>query len=141
MRYIAGVARGQATLFPQTLEEYITEENPVRFIDAFVSSLNLVELGFVRAQPAATGRPGYEPGDMLRLYQYGYLNRLRSSRRLETEAERNVELMWLLRKLKPDFKTIADFRAQNAEPLTKAVCCAVPGVGPVRGRTGGGGRQ
>jgi transposase len=121
MRYIAGEARGQATLFPQTLEEYISEENPVRFIDAFVSSLDLVELGFVRAQPAATGRPGYEPGDMLRLYQYGYLNRLRSSRRLETEAARNVELMWLLRKLKPDFKTIADFRAQNAEPLTK-VC-------------------
>jgi transposase/CheY-like chemotaxis protein len=93
----------------------------VRFIDAFVSSLNLGELGFVRAEPAATGRPGYEPGDLLRLYIYGYLNRVRSSRRLEVETQRNVEVMWLLGKLTPDFKTIVDFRAHNAQAIT-AVC-------------------
>src|SRR5690242_17805164 len=121
MGYISGEARGQATLFPATLDEYIRAENPVRFIDAFVSGLNLTALKFVRAEPAATGRPGYEPGDLLRLYIYGYLNRVRSSRRLEIEAARNVEVMWLLGKLTPDFKTIADFRAHNPKPLT-AVC-------------------
>ena len=121
MGYISGEARGQATRFPATLDEYISADNSVRFIDAFVSSLNLGELKFVRAQPAATGRPGYQPGDLLRLYIYGYLNRVRSSRRLEVEAQRNVEVMWLLSKLTPDFKTIADFRAHNPKPLT-AVC-------------------
>jgi len=121
MGYISGEARGQATLFPATLDEYIRADNPVRFIDAFVSGLNLTALKFVRAEPAATGRPGYEPGDLLRLYIYGYLNRVRSSRRLEIEAAPNVEVMWLLGKLTPDFKTIADFRAHNPKPLT-AVC-------------------
>jgi transposase len=121
MGYISGEARGQATLFPARLDEYISDDNPVRFIDGFVSSVNLSELKFVRAEPAATGRPGYEPGDLLRLYIYGYLNRVRSSRRLEIEANRNVEVMWLLRNLRPDFKTIADFRARNVAPLT-AVC-------------------
>jgi transposase len=121
MGYISGEARGQATLFPASLDEYIGTDNSVRFIDAFVSSLNLSELKFVRAEPAATGRPGYEPGDLLRLYIYGYLNRIRSSRRLELEAQRNVEVMWLLHKLTPDFKTVADFRAHNPTPLT-AVC-------------------
>jgi transposase len=85
MRYISGAARGQVTLFPAALEEYISADNPVRFLDLFVSSLNLSELKFVLAQPAATGRPGYEPGDLLRLYIYGYVNRVRSSRRLEEE--------------------------------------------------------
>jgi len=121
MGYISGEVRGQATLFPATLDEYISADNPVRFIDAFVSRLNLSELKFERAEPAATGRPGYQPGDLLRLYIYGYLNRVRSSRRLELEAHRNVEVMWLLGKLTPDFKTIADFRAHNPKPLT-AVC-------------------
>ena len=121
MGYISGEARGQATLFPASLDEYISADNPVRFIDGFVGGLNLGELQFVRAEPAATGRPGYEPGDLLRLYIYGYLNRVRSSRRLESEANRNVEVMWLLHKLCPDFKTIADFRADNPKPLT-AVC-------------------
>ena len=121
MGYISGEGRGQATLFPASLDEYISADNPVRFIDGFVSGLNLSELKFVRAEAAATGRPGYEPGDLLRLYIYGYLNRVRSSRRLESEANRNVEVMWLLHKLTPDFKTIADFRAHNPQPLT-AVC-------------------
>jgi len=121
MGFIAGAERTQATLFPQSLDEYVTPENPVRFIEAFVAGLDLAELSFVRAEPAATGRPGYDPGDLLRLYVYGYLNRVRSSRRLEQEAGRNLELMWLLRKLKPDFKTIADFRALNSKALT-AVC-------------------
>ena len=121
MGYISGEGRGQATLFPASLDEYISADNPVRFIDGFVSGLNLRELKFVRAEAAATGRPGYEPGDLLRLYIYGYLNRVRSSRRLESEANRNVEVMWLLHKLTPDFKTIADFRAHNPQPLT-AVC-------------------
>ena len=121
MRYISGVAREQTTLFPGSLDDFIGADSAVRFIDAFVSTLNLRELKFVRAEPAATGRPGYEPGDLLRLYIYGYLNRVRSSRRLEVEAQRNVELMWLLHKLTPDFKTIADFRAHNPKPLT-AVC-------------------
>src|SRR2546423_15716783 len=121
MGYISGEGRGQATLFPATLDECISADNPVRFIDGFVAGLNLRELQFVRAEAAATGRPGYEPGDLLRLYIYGYLNRVRSSRRLESEANRNVEVMWLLHKLTPDFKTIADFRAHNPQPLT-AVC-------------------
>src|SRR5579871_4450783 len=113
MRYVAGVERTQAVLFPQSLDEYISEDNPVRFIDAYVAELDLMKLGFVHAKPSETGRPAYDPGDLLRLYIYGYLNRVRSSRRLEKEAQRNVEVMWLLRKLRPDFKTIADFRMAN----------------------------
>jgi transposase len=119
MSYVAGVERTQSVMFPQTLDEYISEENPVRFIDAYVGSLDLVELGFAHATPSQTGRPAYDPGDLLRLYIYGYLNRVRSSRRLEMEAERNVEVMWLIRKLRPDFKTIADFRAVNRAALTR----------------------
>jgi transposase len=121
MGYIGGVDRGQGTLFPETVDEYLSADNPVRFIDEFVSSLQLEELKFVRAQAAPTGRPGYHPGDLLRLYLYGYLNRIRSSRRLEAEAGRNVELMWLLHRLRPDFKTIADFRNDNG-PALIAVC-------------------
>jgi transposase len=121
MDYIRGTARHQVILFPEAVEDYITEDNPVRFIDAFVSSLNLNELGFARATPAETGRPAYDPGDLLRLYLYGYLNRVRSSRMLEREAKVNLEMMWLLGKLRPDFKTIADFRRDNLAAL-KGVC-------------------
>lgn len=117
MGYITGVDRSQQVLFPQSLDEYVSEENPVRFIDEFVASLDVAHLGFSRAVPAATGRRGFDPRDMLRLYLYGYLNKLRSSRRLEAEAQRNVELMWLLRKLAPDYRTIADFRKDHPEAV------------------------
>ncbi len=121
MDYLRGITRNQVILFPEAVEDYITEDNPVRFIDAFVSSLDLAALGFLRAQPAGTGRPAYDPGDLLRLYLYGYLNRVRSSRMLERETKVNIEVMWLLGKLAPDFKTIADFRRDNLKPI-KRVC-------------------
>lgn len=121
MGYIEGQDRKQTVLFPEVLDDYISEENAVRFIDVFIEGLDLSELGFLKAMPKETGRPPYDPGDLLRLYVYGYLNRTRSSRRLETEAGRNVELMWLMRKLRPDFKTIADFRKDNAQGI-KQVC-------------------
>src|SRR5947207_825934 len=121
MDYIRGVTRNQVILFPEAVEDYITENNPVRFIDAFVASLKLNELGFSRATPAETGRPAYDPGDLLRLYLYGYLNRVRSSRMLERETKVNLEVMWLLGKLAPDFKTIADFRRDNLAAI-KQVC-------------------
>lgn len=121
MAYIAGVDRSQQVLFPEALDDYVGPEHPVRFIDAFVASLDLAALGVQRATPNAVGRPAYDPGDLLRLYVYGYLHRIRTSRRLEQEAQRNVELMWLLRRLRPDFKTIADFRRDNAAALTQ-VC-------------------
>jgi len=113
MGYIQGTPREQAILFPETMEEYISDDNPVRFIDAFVDQLDLQAAGFQRTLPSEIGRPPYAPGDLLKLYIYGYLNRIRSSRKLEQEATRNIEVMWLLRKLKPDFKTIADFRKDN----------------------------
>lgn len=113
MAYIKGHARDQALLLLASVEDYVSVDNPVRFIDAFVDDLDLGEAGFHRSQPKATGRPGYDPGDMLKLYLYGYLNRTRSSRRLEAEAVRNLEVIWLLRGLRPDFKTIADFRRDN----------------------------
>lgn len=119
MGYIEGEDRKQTVLFPEVMDDYIREENPVRFIDVFVEGLNLSELGFLKAIPKETGRPPYDPGDLLRLYVYGYLNRTRSSRQLEREAGRNVELMWLMRKLRPDFKTIADFRKDNAQGIKK----------------------
>ncbi len=119
MAYIAGPDRSQAVLLPEVLDDYVTAENPVRFLDAFVAQLDLASLGFQRAVPAETGRPGYDPGDLLRLYLYGYLHRIRSSRRLEQETHRNVELMWLLRRLTPDFKTIADFRRDHPEALQR----------------------
>jgi len=121
MDYIRGANRNQVILFPESVEDYITEENPVRFIDAFVFSLDLAALGFNRAEPAETGRPAYDPGDLLRLYLYGYLNRVRSSRMLERETKVNLEVMWLLGKLSPDFKTIADFRRDNLAAI-KQVC-------------------
>lgn len=120
MNYIAGSDRGEALLLPEALDDYIRPENPVRFIDAFVGQLDLSKAGFSNAQLNETGRPPYDPGDLLRLYLYGYLNRVRSSRGLEREAARNLELIWLLRKLRPDFKTVADFRRDNSQAI-KAV--------------------
>ncbi len=120
-RYIQGSDRSQVTLLPECLEDYIGEDNPVRIIDVFVDELNLAELGFEGMQPAATGRPGYHPAMLLKLYIYGYLNRLQSSRRLEREAQRNVELMWLTGRLAPDFKTVADFRRDNGAGI-RNVC-------------------
>ncbi|MBM3120438.1 MAG: IS1182 family transposase [Chloroflexi bacterium] len=119
MHYQEGVAREQAILFPETLDDYISDGNPVQFIDAFVDSLDLGLLGFRRAELEETGRPPYHPGDLLKLYIWGYLNRVRSSRCLEKESQRNVEVMWLIKKLTPDFKTIADFRKDNREALRK----------------------
>ena len=120
-RFIEGVHREQSTLFPERIDDYITEENPVRVIEAFVDELDLFELGFNSAQPKVTGRPAYHPSTMLKLYIYGYLNKVQSSRRLEREANRNLELMWLLNRLAPDFKTIADFRKDNSSAI-KAAC-------------------
>ena len=121
MNHIQGSDRGEVLLFPEALDDYLTLENPVRFIDAFVAQLDLAAHGFTNAVLNETGRPPYDPGDLLRLYLYGYLNRVRSSRRLEREATRNLELLWLLRKLRPDFKTIADFRKDNGKGI-RAVC-------------------
>ena len=119
-RFIEGEHRHQSTLFPEFLDDYITQDNPVRVIEAFVDALDLLDLGFERAQPKHTGRPGYHPEVMLKLYIYGYLNKIQSSRRLEKETHRNVELMWLLTRLVPDFKTIADFRRDNGPAIKKA---------------------
>jgi transposase len=113
MNHIRGVDREQTLLLPETIEDYVSAENPVRFIEAFVGSLDLHALGFGKAIAAYTGRPAYEPGALLRLYLYGYLHRLRSSRQLERECHRNLELIWLMRKLAPDHKTIADFRRDH----------------------------
>ena len=113
MTHIAGHDRSQTLLLPESLDEYVGPENPVRFIDAWVDGLDLTAAGFARMAAKATGRPGYAPKDLLKLYIYGYLNRVRSSRRLEAETHRNIEVIWLLRHLKPDFKTIADFRRDN----------------------------
>ena len=116
-RFIEGEGRNQATLLPEYLDDYIAEDNPVRAVDAFVEELDLRQLGFAGADPASTGRPAYHPAVLLKLYIYGYLNRIASSRRLEREAQRNVELMWLTGRLAPDFKTIADFRHDNGEGI------------------------
>lgn len=121
MSYIQGESRTQRSLFPQALDELIEPDSAVRVIDAFVSSLDLKQLGFERCTPAGTGRPGYDPADLLKLYVYGYLNQVRTSRRLEREAQRNVELLWLLNRLRPDFKTIADFRKNNTGAIVG--CC------------------
>ena len=104
--FVEGVARAQSTLFPAALDDYVAEDNPVRAVDVFVDGLDLDKLGFVGVQPLDTGRPGYHPGTMLKLYIYGYLNRVPSSRRLERECQRNIELIWLTGQLAPDFKTI-----------------------------------
>jgi transposase len=120
-RFVEGADRGQSTLFPESLEDWIGEDNPVRVIDVFVDELDLAELGFSGIEPEATGRPSYHPSMLLKLYIYGYLNRVQSSRRLEREALRNVEVMWLLGRLAPDHKTIADFRKNNGRAI-RQVC-------------------
>jgi transposase len=128
-RFIAGADRMQQALLPQNLEDYVGEENPVRVIEVFIDELDLAALGFSGMTPAATGRPGYHPSTLLKIYLYGYLNRLQSSRRLEREAQRNIELMWLVGRLAPDFKTIADFRKDNGEAI-RAVCGQFVGLLP-----------
>jgi transposase len=120
-RFVEGQDRGQITLFPDCLEDWIGEDNPVRVIDVFVEELDLADLGFGGVDPEATGRPAYHPSVLLKLYIYGYLNRVQSSRRLEREAGRNVEVMWLTGRLVPDHKTIADFRKDNG-PAIRKVC-------------------
>jgi transposase len=120
-RFIQGEHRTQATLLPEQLDDYVSEDNPVRVVDVFVESLNLAGLGFDGITPAATGRPAYHPAVLLKIYIYGYLNRIQSSRRLEKEAQRNVELMWLTGRLAPDFKTIANFRKDSGKGI-RNVC-------------------
>lgn len=119
-QHIKGQGRHQVTLLPEVLDDFVTEDNPVRVIDVFVDELQLDALGFERVNAKQTGRPGYHPATMLKLYIYGYLNRIQSSRRLEKEAHRNVELMWLLERLTPDFKNIADFRKNNGKGIKNA---------------------
>ena len=126
-RFIEGENRFQSTLFPESLEDYIAEDNAIRVVDAFVNKIDLVDLGFERAEPSDTGRPGYHPGVLLKLYIYGYLNRIQSSRRLERESQRNVELIWLTGRLMPAFKTIADFRKDNRQAIRK-VCLEFVGL-------------
>jgi transposase len=120
-RFVEGEDRSQVTLLPECLDDYIEAENPVRVIEVFVDELDLGELGFARVEPLATGRPSYHPAVLLKIYIYGYLNRIQSSRRLEREAQRNVELMWLTGRLRPDFKTIANFRKDNGQAI-RNVC-------------------
>src|SRR5215468_5894113 len=120
-RFVEGVDRGQSTLFPECVEDWIGDDNPVRVVDVFVDELDLAGLGFSGVDPEATGRPSYHPSVLLKLYIYGYLNRVQSSRRLEREAGRNVEVMWLTGRLVPDHKTIADFRKDNGAAIPK-VC-------------------
>jgi transposase len=120
-RFIEGEERSQIALFPECLDDYITDDNPVRVVDVFVDELKLHKLGFDGVEPAATGRPSYHPAALLKVYIYGYLNQVQSSRRLEREAQRNVELMWLTGRLTPDFKTIADFRKDHGDAIRK-VC-------------------
>ena len=121
--HIQGQSRDQGTLFPERLDELIAADNAVRVIDAFVDSLDLKALGFVRIEVQATGRPPYHPGDLLKLYLYGYMHRVRSSRRLERECQKNIEVLWLSNRLAPDFKTLANFRVDNRGALTR-VCRA-----------------
>ena len=120
-RFIKGECRTQTTLLPESIDEFITDTNPVRIVDVFVDELDLGQLGFEGIEPATTGRPAYHPAILLKIYIYGYLNRIQSSRRLEKEAQRNVELMWLTERLTPDFKTIARFRKENGKAI-RSVC-------------------
>lgn len=117
MSFIEGVHRHQPSLLPPCVDDYVDVDAPVRLVDEFVGVLDFAMLGFDRAVPASTGRPGYDPRDLLKLYVYGYLNEVRSSRRLERECKRNVELMWLMRRLAPDHETIADFRRDNGHAI------------------------
>ena len=120
-RFIDGEDRMQQMLLPNSLEDFVSEDNPVRVIEVFIDELDLAALGFVGMTPAATGRPAYHPSTLLKIYLYGYLNRAQSSRRLERETQRNIEVMWLTGRLMPDFKTIADFRKDNGPAIT-ATC-------------------
>ncbi len=120
-RFVEGEDRSQSTLFPERLNDYVGEDNPVRVVDVYVDELDLGGLGFDRVEPLSTGRPSYHPSVLLKLYIYGYLNRVQSSRRLEREAGRNVEVMWLMGRLVPDHKTIANFRKDNG-PAIRKVC-------------------
>ena len=120
IRFVQGADRKQPALLPSCLDDYVSEDNLARVVDVFVDELDLQALGFAGVVPAATGRPAYHPATMLKLYVYGYLNRVQSSRRLEREAQRNVELMWLTQRLAPDFKTIANFRRDNGAAITAA---------------------
>ena len=120
-RFIEGTDRNQATLLPECLDDWVDESNPVRVVDAFVDALDLKQLSFEGMVPEVTGRPSYHPSALLKLYIYGYLNRIQSSRRLERETKRNLEVIWLVRRLTPDDKTIADFRKDNG-PAIKKVC-------------------
>src|ERR1700730_58642 len=120
-RFVEGEDRRQGVLLPEFLDDYVSEENPVRVIDVFIEELDLAALGFEGVVPEATGRPAYHPGVLLKIYVYGYINQIASSRRLEREAQRNVELMWLTGRLAPDFKTITDFRKDNG-PAIRATC-------------------
>lgn len=130
MSFIEGIDRNQVSLLPSCVDDYVTPEALVCVVDAFVASLNLAELGFDRAVAAATGRPGYHPGDMLRRYIWGYLNQVRSSRHLERACVRDLEALWLLRRLAPDYRTIASFRHDNPEAIVSAsaafiqFCCS-----------------
>src|SRR5580704_1613039 len=119
-RFVEGADRRQATLLPSCLDDYVSEDNPARVVDVFVDELDLQALEFESMTPASTGRPAYHPGTLLKLYIYGYLNRVSSSRRLEREAQRNVELMWLTGRLAPDHKTIANFRKDNGSGIQAA---------------------
>src|SRR6059058_4824293 len=125
MAHVTGQSRYQSTLFPEVLDEVVGRDDPVRVIDAFVEGLDLEDLGFSKAVAEEMGRPPYAPGDLLKLYIYGYLHRVRASRRLEAETRRNVQVMWLLNRLTPSFKTIADFRKDHAEAIV-GVCRAAP---------------
>src|SRR5436190_4128414 len=120
-RFVDGEDRRQPALLPHSLEDYVGEENPVRVIEVYIDELDLTAMGCSEITPAATGRPAYHPSTLLKIYLYGYLNRIQSSRRLEREAQRNIELMWLVGRLAPDFKTIADFRKDNGAAI-RAVC-------------------
>src|SRR2546426_7588297 len=119
-RFVEGEDRNQVTLLPEYLDDFVVEDNPVRVIDVFIDELDPTGLGFEGVAPADTGRPAYHPAVLLKIYVYGYLNRLQSSRRLERETHRNVELMWLTGRLTPDFKTIADFRKDNGPAIRRA---------------------
>ncbi|AOF97988.1 hypothetical protein BSY17_39 [Sphingobium sp. RAC03] len=133
-RFVEGEDRRQDFLLPASLDDYVSEDNPVRVVEAFIDELDLQTLGFAGATPAETGRPAYHPSTMLKIYLYGYLNRVQSSRRLEREAQRNIELMWLTRRLAPDFKTIANFRCDNGPALRAVPAITVPLSRPAAAR-------
>ena len=128
-RFVEGEDRRQGVLLPEFLDDYVAEDNPVRVIEVFVDELDLHALGFAGVVPETTGRPAYHPATMVKIYVYGYINQIQSSRRLERETARNVEMMWLTGRLAPDFKTIADFRKDNGAAI-RATCRAIRGALP-----------